>query len=153
MITSFKDLPLHPQILNTLDSLGFTQPTDIQGKAIPILLSNKKVDFWGQAQTGTGKTLAFGIPLIQGIDTSNRQLQALIVAPTRELVVQITQSLQTIAKPLGITVEAIYGGASMREQMNALKRGIHIVVGTPGRINDHLTRKTLALSAFKNIGS
>lgn len=146
MITSFKELPLHPQILTTLDGLGFTQPTDIQGKAIPLLLAAQKVDFWGQAQTGTGKTLAFGIPLIQGINVSDRRLQALIVAPTRELVVQIMQSLRPIAQPMGISVEAIYGGASMRDQMSALKRGVHIVVGTPGRINDHLTRRTLSLS-------
>ena len=151
MITSFKELPLHPQILTTLDGLGFTTPTDIQGKAIPLLLASKKVDFWGQAQTGTGKTLAFGIPLIQGINASDRRLQALIVAPTRELVVQITQSLRPIAQPLGISVEAIYGGASMRDQMSALKSGIHIVVGTPGRINDHLTRRTLSLSHLSTL--
>ncbi len=151
MITSFKDFPLHPQILATLDSLGFVTPTDIQGKSIPVLLSSKRVDFWGQAQTGTGKTLAFGIPLIQNINPADKRLQALIVAPTRELVVQIMQSLRPIAQPLGITVEAIYGGASMREQMSALKRGIHIVVGTPGRINDHLTRKTLSLANLQTL--
>jgi len=151
MITSFKDLPLHPQILTTLDGLGFTQPTEIQGKAIPLLLSADKVDFWGQAQTGTGKTLAFGIPLIQGINPQERRLQALVVAPTRELVVQIMQSLRPIAQPMGITVEAIYGGASMRDQMSALKRGVHIVIGTPGRINDHLTRRTLSLSNLSTL--
>ena len=116
-----------------------------------LLLASKKVDFWGQAQTGTGKTLAFGIPLIQGINATDRRLQALIVAPTRELVVQITQSLRPIAQPMGISVEAIYGGASMRDQMSALKRGIHIVVGTPGRINDHLTRRTLSLSNLNTL--
>jgi len=146
MTPSFKDLPLHPQILNTLDSLGFIQPTDIQNKAIPLLLNPKKIDFWGQAQTGTGKTLAFGLPLIQHINAQDKRLQALIVAPTRELVVQIMQSLRPIATPMGITIEAIYGGASMRDQINALKRGVHIVVGTPGRINDHMSRKTLSLS-------
>lgn len=145
MINSFKDLPLHPQILTTLDGLGFIQPTDIQSKAIPLLLNAKKTDFWGQAQTGTGKTLAFGIPLIQHINAQDKKLQALIVAPTRELVVQIMQSLRPIASPLGITIEAIYGGASMRDQINALKRGVHIVVGTPGRINDHMNRKTVSL--------
>ncbi len=151
MITSFKELPLHPQILTTLDGLGFTQPTDIQGKAIPMLLGSKRVDFWGQAQTGTGKTLAFGIPLIQGINPQDKRLQALIVAPTRELVVQIMQSLRPIAQPMGITVDAIYGGASMRDQISSLKRGLHIVVGTPGRINDHLNRKTLSLSQLKTL--
>ena len=148
---SFKDLPLDPKILITLEGLGFTTPTDIQSKSIPILLGTDKVDFWGQAQTGTGKTLAFGIPLIQSIDANNKCLQALIVAPTRELVVQIMQSLRPIAAPLGISVEAIYGGASMPEQIRALKRGLHIVVGTPGRINDHLSRKTLSLSNLKTL--
>ena len=148
---SFKDLSLSPQILTTLDTLGFVTPTDIQAKAIPLLLSPKHVDFWGQAQTGTGKTLAFGIPLIQSINASDKRLQALIVAPTRELVVQIMQSLRPIAQPMGITVEAIYGGASMRDQMSALKRGIHIIVGTPGRINDHLSRKTLSLANLRTL--
>ena len=117
MITSFKELPLHPQIITALDAQGIVTPTDIQAKAIPVLLNPERVDFWGQAQTGTGKTLAFGIPLIQGITASDRKTQALIVAPTRELVVQITQSLRAIAQPCGISVDAIYGGASMREQM------------------------------------
>lgn len=151
MITSFKELPLYPQIITALDKLGITTPTDIQSKAIPLLLSPKGVDFWGQAQTGTGKTLAFGIPLVQGIKADERKLQALVVAPTRELVVQIVQSLRPIAQPLGISVEAVYGGASMREQMSALKRGVHIVVGTPGRLNDHLNRKTLSLNHLKTL--
>ena len=99
-------------------ALGITQPTDIQGRLSLSLLSSRKGRFLGQAQTGTGKTLAFGIPLIQGINAQDRRLQALIVAPTRELVVQIMQSLRPIAQPLGISVEAIYGGASMRDQMN-----------------------------------
>lgn len=151
MITSFKELPLHPQIITALDAQGITTPTDIQAKAIPVLLSPERVDFWGQAQTGTGKTLAFGIPLIQGINTSDKKTQALIVAPTRELVVQITQSLRLIAQPLGITVDSIYGGASMRDQISSLKRGIQVVVGTPGRINDHINRKTLNLSNVRTL--
>lgn len=151
MITSFKELPLHPQIISALDAQGITTPTDIQAKAIPVLLSKERVDFWGQAQTGTGKTLAFGIPLIQGINSGDKKTQALIVAPTRELVVQITQSLRLIAQPLGIHVEAIYGGASMRDQISALKRGAQVVVGTPGRINDHINRKTLNLSNVRTL--
>lgn len=151
MITSFKELPLHPQIISALDAQGITTPTDIQSKAIPVLLSQERVDFWGQAQTGTGKTLAFGIPLIQGINAGDKKTQALIVAPTRELVVQIMQSLRLIAQPLGIHVEAIYGGASMRDQISALKRGVQVVVGTPGRINDHINRKTLNLSNIRTL--
>lgn len=151
MTISFKELPLHPQIISALDAQGITTPTDIQAKAIPVLLSKERVDFWGQAQTGTGKTLAFGIPLIQGIDAGDRKTQALIVAPTRELVVQITQSLRLIAQPLGISVDSIYGGASMRDQISSLKRGIQVVVGTPGRINDHINRKTLNLSNVRTL--
>jgi len=142
----FKDLPLSPAIQQALDSLGFETPTEIQEKAIPVLLGSQKVDLLGQAQTGTGKTLAFGIPLVQKIDPKMRSVQALIVAPTRELVMQIRDSLRQLTKfTEPISIEAIYGGVSMPEQMSALRRGVHIVVGTPGRLNDHLRRKTLDL--------
>lgn len=147
----FKDLSLNPLILKTLDTLGFVEPTEIQSKAIPLLTQAKKIDFLGQAQTGTGKTLAFGIPLIQRIDASTRSLQALIVAPTRELVVQITNSISAVAQPMGIVVTPIYGGVSMTEQIKAIKRGTHIVVCTPGRINDHLRRGTLNVSTITTL--
>lgn len=147
----FKDLSLNPLILKTLDALGFVEPTEIQSKAIPLLTQSKKIDFLGQAQTGTGKTLAFGIPLVQRIDVANKTLQALIVAPTRELVVQITNSISAVAQPMGIMVTPIYGGVSMTEQIKALKRGTHIVVCTPGRINDHLRRGTINLSTISTL--
>ncbi|MCX5922801.1 MAG: DEAD/DEAH box helicase [Candidatus Dependentiae bacterium] len=151
MIT-FKDLSLSPEIQKALDSLGFTNPTEIQQKAIPTLLGADKVDFLGQAQTGTGKTLAFGIPLIQKINPKSKHVQALIVAPTRELVIQIRDSLRQITKFTEyISIEAIYGGVSMVEQIQALKRGVHIVVGTPGRLNDHLRRKILALDQLQTL--
>lgn len=148
---TFKNLALAPNIAKALETLGFEKPTEIQSKAIPMLLTTKKVDFHGQAQTGTGKTLAFGIPLIQTIDESNKNVQALIVAPTRELVVQICQSLRSVAQFMNISIEPIYGGVSMEEQMRALKKGVHIVVGTPGRLNDHLRRKTLSLQGLKTL--
>lgn len=151
LMIQFKDFSLHPEITQALTDLGFTKPTEIQSKAIPLLLSSEAIDFHGQAQTGTGKTLAFGIPLIQHIDVQQKHTQALIVAPTRELVVQICQSLNVIAKRLRISIEAIYGGAGMHEQINALKKGVHIVVGTPGRLNDHLRRGTLNLSKLKTL--
>lgn len=151
MITNFKELSLHPSILATLDKLGITTPTEIQQKAIPVLLDSAKVDFWGQAQTGTGKTFAFGIPLIQNINPDLNQTQAIIIAPTRELVVQITQALQTLGAPISVKIEAIYGGSSMDKQMMALRRGVHIVVGTPGRINDHLKRRTLSLKNLQTL--
>lgn len=151
-MSTFKDLSLAPAIQQALDALGFTAPTEIQQKAIPILLGKDKVDFLGQAQTGTGKTLAFGIPLLSKINPKTRQVQALIVAPTRELVLQIRDSIRQAAKFMEpINIEAIYGGVSMVEQMHALKRGAHIVVGTPGRLNDHLRRGTMSLKALETL--
>lgn len=151
MTQNFKQLSLAPEVQATLDSLGFVTPTEIQSKAIPLLLAQSKVDFHGQAQTGTGKTLAFGLPLLHRIDKTNRETQALVVAPTRELALQICESLRPFAQALNISIEAIYGGASMTEQMNQLRRGVHIVVGTPGRLNDHLSRKTLKLNNIKTL--
>ncbi len=151
MISSFKDLPLADSIQKTLDTLGFTIPTDIQKKAIPVLLDAKKIDFHGQAQTGTGKTLAFGLPLLHRIDASSKRPQALIVAPTRELALQIKESILPFARALGLRLEAIYGGVSMDGQTQMLRRGCHLVVGTPGRLNDHLRRGTLSISAMQTL--
>ncbi len=151
MTPQFKDFPLLPAIQKSLDSLGFTQPTEIQVKAFELLLTPEKVDFHGQAQTGTGKTLAFGIPLIQAVNAQDKATQALIVAPTRELVVQICDSLRSVAKEMGIYIEPIYGGMSMESQMRLLRRGVHIVVGTPGRLNDHLRRRTLSLKTLRTL--
>lgn len=148
---TFKDLNLLPEIQAALDDLGFTEPTEIQKKAIPLLLESKKIDFHGQAQTGTGKTLAFGIPLLQRLDLTKRVPQALIVAPTRELAVQTFESLSIAGKKLGVKIGLIYGGVSMDEQLRVLKQGVHIVVGTPGRLNDHLRRKSLALSNIRTL--
>lgn len=151
MIDSFKDIALKPELRKALDELGFTKPTEIQAKAIPQLLEAKNIDFHGQAQTGTGKTLAFGLPLLNSIDPASKKVQALIVAPTRELVVQICESLEKVSKYMGISITPIYGGMSMQDQLRILKRGVHIVVGTPGRLNDHLRRKTLDLSHLKTL--
>lgn len=151
-MTTFKELSLSADIQKALDALGFEQPTEIQAKAIPLLLTGKKVDMFGQAQTGTGKTFAFGIPLLHQIDPNTRHVQALIVAPTRELVTQIRDSLRQLTKFMpGISIEAIYGGSSMPEQMRALKKGIHIVVGTPGRLIDHLNRRSLTLDNLSTL--
>lgn len=151
-MTSFKDFPLLPQIQKALDTLQFTTPTEIQEKALASLLApGQKVDFHGQAQTGTGKTLAFGIPIIQTIDLENKAPQALIVAPTRELVNQICESLRSVAQFSGVSIEPVYGGMSMERQMRELRRGVQIVVGTPGRLNDHLRRKTLNLKNLRTL--
>lgn len=124
--------------------MGFVQPTEIQAGVIPLLLGGQ--DVIGQAQTGTGKTAAFGIPLIEGIDESLPHTQALVLAPTRELAMQIGEELRKIARYIpGICVATIYGGAAYGRQFEDLKAGAHVVVGTPGRVLDHLSRGTLKL--------
>ena len=148
MIT-FADLPLLPAIQKSLEALGFTAPTEIQEKIIPVLLKNAKRDVHAQAQTGTGKTLAFGIPLLHVVDPSLRAVQVLVVAPTRELVLQIYESLKDVSRQTGIRIEPIYGGMSIMRQIDSIKRGAQIVIGTPGRLNDHLRRKTLSLKSVK----
>ncbi len=150
-MATFKDMQLAPAIQQALETLGFVEPTEIQEKAIPTLLAHPKIDFHGQAQTGTGKTLAFGLPLLHRIDPSKKIPQALVVAPTRELAIQIKESIAPLARALELRLEVIYGGVSMDEQISALKRGCQIVVGTPGRLNDHLRRKTLSIGSVQTL--
>jgi ATP-dependent RNA helicase DeaD len=151
IMKQFNQFPINAALISILEKLGFTEPTEIQEKSLPLLLEPGKKDFHGQAHTGTGKTLAFGIPLLHHIDLSNRNTQALIVAPTRELAVQIHQSLQPLAEQLGISMAPVYGGVSIEGQHRDLKRGLQIVVGTPGRLNDHLRRKSLKLDTIRPI--
>lgn len=149
-MNTFKHFSLRPELMQTLEKLGFSEPTDIQKKALPILLDqDKKVDFHGKARTGTGKTLAFGLPLVNALDTSRSQIQALIVAPTRELVVQISNSLEPFARAIKARIIPIYGGASMVNQCQQLRQGAHIVVGTPGRLLDHLSRRTIDMRTVR----
>lgn len=148
-MTNFKDFGLKKEIEKVLEEAGFLYPTEIQTKAIPLLLSSTNIDFHGQAQTGTGKTLAFSIPLLHRIDVSKRFVQAVVIAPTRELALQIFESINRLAKPLSIEIAIIYGGVSMEKQIDTLKRGVHIVIGTPGRIIDYIQRKILSLSQVK----
>lgn len=150
-MTKFVDLPLSDQMQKALAELGFSSPTEIQEKAIPMLVSDSNADFHGQAQTGTGKTLAFGIPLIEKVDPKAKGIQALVIAPTRELVTQIVESLESVAKYKGISIEPIYGGVSMMHQMSRLRRGVNIVVGTTGRVMDHVRRGTLSLNALNTL--
>lgn len=145
----FTEISLLPEIQQSLHALGFTKPTVIQAKIIPLLLEPEKHDVHAQAQTGTGKTLAFGIPLLHAIDVSRKKVQGLILAPTRELVLQIYESLKDVSRSTGIIIEPIYGGMPIERQISAIKRGAHIIVGTPGRVNDHLRRKTLTLEALR----
>lgn len=141
----FTELGINPTIINALTALGFTEPTEIQKKAIPLLLAGTK-DLIGLAQTGTGKTAAFGIPLLHMINTADRNVQAIVLCPTRELCIQIERELRKYgSQTQGLSVLAVYGGADMGKQINALKRGVQIMVGTPGRVIDHLQRGTLKL--------
>jgi len=144
----FTDFLLLPEIQQSLASLGFTHPTEIQEKVIPFLLESKH-DIHAQAQTGTGKTIAFGIPLLHYVDPSNKNVQGLIVAPTRELVLQIYESLKEVSRGTRILIEPVYGGMPINQQISNIKRGAQIIVGTPGRLNDHLRRRTLTLKHLK----
>ncbi len=141
---TFSELPLKPALLQAIEDLNYQTPSPIQAKSIPILLK-KSGDFIGLAATGTGKTAAFSIPLLEKIDPSKKFLQALVLCPTRELAVQVSEQIKLLGKHLKIHSTAIYGGASFSEQLRALKAGAPIVVGTPGRLFDHLERGTLKL--------
>ena len=148
---SFEALGIEASLLEGIQALGFTQPTPIQEKAIPILLSGTK-DFVGLAQTGTGKTAAFGLPLLQLVDVEMRHPQALVVCPTRELCMQITKDLANFSThKKSVRSTAVYGGASIGEQIRELKRGIHIVVATPGRLIDLIERKAINLENINYI--
>lgn len=150
MIT-FDQLGLEDGLLQSISALGFVEPTPIQEKSIPILLQGTK-DFVGLAQTGTGKTAAFGLPLLQLIDKRSKYPQALIVCPTRELCVQITNDLSNFKKSYApVSVTAVYGGASIMMQIKDLKRGTQIVVATPGRLIDLIERKAIQLDQIRYI--
>ena len=145
---TFKELDLIEPILKALQQTGYTTPTPIQEQAIPVLLKGK--DLLGCAQTGTGKTASFGLPLIESINPEFNKVQAIILCPTRELATQVTGELRKFTKyKEGVKVLAVYGGESIERQIKALKQGVKIVVGTPGRIMDHLRRKTLKLNNVK----
>ncbi len=142
---SFDQLGLPDHILNTVKALGYQTPTPIQAAAIPVLLNGS--DIIGQAQTGTGKTAAFALPALNKVIIENRYPQVLVLAPTRELAIQVSAAFVTYSgQSSGIRVLPIYGGQAYAQQLNALKQGVHIVIGTPGRIMDHIERKTLNLS-------
>ena len=150
-MSSFDALGLRPELLSALRTLGFHTPTPVQDRAIPLLL-NSDHDVVVLAQTGTGKTAAFGLPLLQHIDPALRRVQALVLAPTRELCVQITGDLERFAAELnGVRPVAVYGGANIREQMRAIQRGAHVVVATPGRLLDLLGREAVDLSHVSTV--
>ena len=147
---TFSELGLDPLLLQAIAGLGFETPTPIQAATIPALLSGD--DVVGQAQTGTGKTAAFGLPLLQRVDLSVRAPQLLVLSPTRELAGQTCEALRSYGKELdGLEVLPVYGGQGMGEQLRALRRGVHVVVGTPGRTIDHLERGTLDLDSLRAV--
>jgi ATP-dependent RNA helicase DeaD len=147
---SFADLGLSDAVLAAVKAVGYESPTPIQQAAIPPLLAGR--DLLGQAQTGTGKTAAFALPLLCRLDLKRAEPQLLVLTPTRELAIQVAEAMQTYARHLkGFHVLPIYGGAGMDFQLKQLRRGVHAVVGTPGRIQDHLRRKTLRLDKLEAV--
>lgn len=147
---TFYQLGLASEIVAALTELGYETPTPVQEQSIPILIESQ--DLLAQAQTGTGKTAAFALPILSQIDLSINSPQAIVIAPTRELAIQVAEAFQTYAKYLeGFQVTPIYGGQSYPVQLKALKRGAHVIVGTPGRVMDHLRRGTLILDALKTV--
>jgi ATP-dependent RNA helicase DeaD len=148
-VISFKELGLSPQIQQALDELGFDEPTPIQDQAIPELLGGH--DVIGQAQTGTGKTAAFGLPLLQYLDPDNDEVQAVVLTPTRELCIQVTQALRSYAEHLDVEIVAVFGGAPIKSQQAQLRSGAHVVVATVGRMMDLMSRRSLVLTAARYI--
>ena len=144
-MSMYRDLPLSEELLKAVDRMGFTEMTEIQEKAIPVMLEGHEII--AKAPTGTGKTCAFGIPLIEKVDASNPKLQAVILSPTRELAVQISEELRQLAfYKNGLKIVTVYGGQPIGKQINAIKRGAQIIVATPGRLLDHMHRRTVQLS-------
>jgi ATP-dependent RNA helicase DeaD len=142
-MTTFHEMGISGHIQRAITDMGFEEASPIQEKAIPIALTGK--DIIGQAQTGTGKTAAFAIPILEKVDKSKNYVQAIAIAPTRELAIQVSEEINRLAKYMGISSLPIYGGQSIDRQIKALKKGPHIITGTPGRLLDHIQRKTLKL--------
>jgi len=145
--TLFRDLGLNPEIQQAIDEIGFEKPSPIQSEAIPELLNGH--DVIGQAQTGTGKTAAFGLPMLQYLYPGNDEVQAVVLTPTRELCIQVTQALRSYAEHLDIEIVAVFGGAPIRSQQAQLRSGAHVVVATVGRMKDLISRRSLVLTAAR----
>src|SRR3712207_2211619 len=148
-MTTFADLRLSDAVLSALRAVGYESPSPIQEQAIPHLLDGR--DVIGQAQTGTGKTAAFGLPMMQFVDPGDPDTQALVLTPTRELCIQVTQALRTYGRHSGIDPVAVFGGAPIRTQQAQLKQGAQVVVGTVGRVLDLISRHSLVLHACRYV--
>lgn len=147
---NFSELSLPEPIMRAIADLGFTKPSAVQAEALPILLAGP-TDFLGLAATGTGKTAAFAIPLLARIDPAQRGVQALVLCPTRELAVQVTGQINLLGKYLGVRALPIYGGTGYGDQIAGLKQGVNVVVGTPGRVVDHMQKGTLKLNQLSTL--
>ena len=146
----FEDLGLCPEIMKAVKNMGFEEASPIQAKAIPAMMEGK--DIIGQAQTGTGKTAAFGIPLLEKIDPKNKKLQAIVLCPTRELAIQVAEEIRNLAKYMhAIKVLPIYGGQEIVKQIRSLKSGTQLIIGTPGRVMDHMRRKTVKMENIHTV--
>ena len=144
----FSDLGLPTPLLEALSAVGYEAPSPIQAQTIPLLMEGR--DVLGMAQTGTGKTAAFALPALAAVDVQRHVPQVLVLAPTRELAIQVSEALQRYAAKMpGFRVLPIYGGQDYHPQLTGLRRGVHVVVGTPGRVQDHLSRGTLKLDQLK----
>ena len=138
----FTELDIRPEILKAVANMGFEAMSPIQAKAIPVELSGR--DVIGQAQTGTGKTAAFGIPILQKVDPKLKKPQAIVLCPTRELAIQVADEIRKLAKYMAsVKILPIYGGQEISKQIRSLKSGVQIIIGTPGRMMDHMRRKTV----------
>ncbi|MGZ3802305.1 MAG: DEAD/DEAH box helicase [Bdellovibrio sp.] len=149
-IDNFDSFGLSSPVMAAMLDMGFTTPTPIQRQALPLLLAGAQ-DFIGLASTGTGKTAAFGIPLVENIEATTKETQALVMSPTRELALQVAEQLSLLGKKKGLRVVTIYGGASYRTQIDGIKRGAHIIVATPGRLVDFLEQKIIKLQKVKTV--
>ena len=146
----FAALDLAPAVLSAIERIGYEQPTPIQAESIPPLLAGR--DLIGMAQTGTGKTAAFALPLLSCVDLSLAKPQILVLAPTRELAIQVSEAFQRYASQMkGFHVVPLYGGQEYSGQLRQLRRGVHAVVGTPGRVMDHLNRGSLVLDGLRTL--
>ena len=150
-MNNFKDLGIDNNLINSISELGFKSPTPVQSKAIPLVL-NSKSDLIALAQTGTGKTAAFGLPSIQQVDLINKNIQTIVLCPTRELCIQISKDLISYSKFYkGIKIIPVYGGTSIENQIKSIKRGAHIIIGTPGRTKDLINRKVLNFNSVDRV--
>lgn len=148
-LKTFNEFGLHPQLLQAITELGYEESTPIQSQSIPIAMTGR--DMIGQAQTGTGKTAAFSIPLINNIDVKESRIVALIMCPTRELAIQVSEEIAKLSKYRGVRTLPIYGGQEIGRQIRALKQRPQVIIGTPGRLLDHINRKTIKLDDVKHV--